>query len=122
MTLAQWLDVVILVLLIAACGAAAVIVRRLVALQQAQRHLFDAIAQFDAASRRAEETLRKIEATGAVRSASLAKTTEKAQELLDDLAMMSVSGERIAERIEAAVWEVKTIGGGRAGGAGKRAA
>lgn len=105
------LDLAILILLVAACGGALVIGRKLTALQRAQGNLAEAIAQFDAASRRAEETLEKIEAMGSARNTSLSKAAQSAQALLDDLTLMTASGERIAERIEAAVLDVKKIGG-----------
>ena len=110
MTPALVLDLVVVVLLGVASAYGWALSRRLNRLSAAQAELKDALAAFDDATRRADETLRRIEAIGVARGAEIQAAAARAASLLNELSVMTSAGERIADRIEAAVKNVRALG------------
>ncbi len=104
------LDIVVLALLIATCVWCFVLNRRLRGVRDGQTSLERAIADFDAATRRAEESLARIEREGATTGRALSAIVSRGGALEEDLSVMVASGERIAGRLEAALAAVKTAG------------
>lgn len=113
------LDVVLIALLAVAAGWGFVLNRRLARLTSAQAELKVALASFDEATARADATLKRIEQTGLARGAEVQAASAKAQYLATELSVMIVAGERIADRLEGAVRDVRALG---AGGKPRRAA
>jgi hypothetical protein len=113
------LDIVLVALLAMAAGWGFLLNRRLGRLATAQSELKEALATFDAATARADATLKRIEQAGLARGAEVQAAAAKAQSLVTELYVMTAAGERIADRLEGAVRDVRALG---AGGKPKRAA
>jgi hypothetical protein len=107
------LDIVVVALLVATCVYCFVLNRRLAAVRQGQASLEQAIAAFDAASRRAEESLQRIESEGATTGRDLSAVIRSAEGLRTDLSVMVSAGDRVASRIEEAIGAVKAMGARR---------
>lgn len=116
------LDVIVIALLIGGALGGLLINRRLSRLVAAQRELKGALEGFDAAASRADAALRGLEAGGLAKGAELQSAAARAQALLNELAVMTSAGERIADRIENIVKDVRSLGAARAAGKPKRAA
>lgn len=111
MNAASVLDLVVIALLIAGAGGGFVISRRLGRLMAAQEELKSALTAFDHASARADAALKRLEAGGLARSAELQSAAKRAEALITELSVMTSAGERIADRIEAAVRDMRELGG-----------
>lgn len=107
------LDLVVTLLLVATCTYCFVLNRRLRLVRDGQASLERAIADFDAASKRAEESLHRIEHEGATTGKALSAIIARGGALQEDLSVMVASGDRVASRIESALTAVKTVGSGR---------
>lgn len=107
------LDIVVTLLLVATCIYCFVLNRRLRLVREGQASLETAIAAFDAAAKRAEESLARIEKEGATTGKALSTIIGKADALQADLSVMVASGDRVANRIESALGAVRAVGGGR---------
>ncbi|MGF1545631.1 MAG: DUF6468 domain-containing protein [Parvularculaceae bacterium] len=105
------INVVVIALLGATCLYCARLSRRLDEVKSGQTALKEAIDEFDAAARRAEATLARIEETGLESARNLTRTKDRASALATDLSVMVAAGERIAARIEAAVGDVRAVAG-----------
>jgi hypothetical protein len=114
------LDILIAVLLVGACGFGVVLSRKLGALKAGQTDLAAAINTFDSATRRAEETLQRIEAAGLANGRALSLGAKRAETLANDLSVMIVAGDRVADRIETALGDVRAAA--RSGGERGRSA
>jgi hypothetical protein len=79
----------------------------------AQQELKAALESFDLAAGKADAALRRLEAGGLAKGAELQSAAARAEALVNELSVMTSAGERIAERIEAAVSEVRVIGASR---------
>ncbi|MEX0645567.1 MAG: DUF6468 domain-containing protein [Parvularculaceae bacterium] len=120
MTGAPIIDVVVALLLVATCGYCIVLNRRLKALKDGQADLQRAIAAFDAASRRAEENLARMESSSLGAGRDLDAVMTRAHALVDELSVMVSAGDHIAGRIEGAVNNVRSLGTKRAAAGGRR--
>jgi hypothetical protein len=107
------LDIVVSALLAATCCYCFVLNRRLAAVRKGQASLESAIAAFDAATRRAEESLAQIEKEGATTGRALSAVIARGDCLQQDLSVMVASGDRVAARIEAALGAVRAAGARR---------
>lgn len=116
------LDLVLVALLIAGAAGGLLINRRLARLTAAQEELKAALVHFDAAAVRADAALKRLEAGSVARGAELQAAARRAETLLTDLSVMSSAGERIADRIEGAVRDVKSLGASQAARKSRRAA
>ncbi|MCB2098762.1 MAG: DUF6468 domain-containing protein [Parvularculaceae bacterium] len=116
------LDIVLIALLLAGAVGGFLINRKLARLTSAQEELKAALVHFDDAAGRASAALKQLEAGGLSRSAELQSAARKAETLITELSVMTTAGERIAERIEGAVREVRLIGTDKAARKQKRAA
>ena len=96
------LDLLVVVLLTAACVYCMVLNRKLTAMRRAQAELSAAIETFDRASRRTAESIRKIEGFGVEDAQAIISATARAEVLSSELSIMVSAGERIADRLDAA--------------------
>ncbi len=120
MTTGMALDILLIALLVAGGVGGLFIMRRLNRLVTAQEELRAALAAFDKAAGDASLALQRLEAGGVAKGAQLQAASRRAEALVTELSVMASAGERIADRIEDAVREVKSLGGAR--GKPKRAA
>lgn len=107
------LDVALVALLILGAAGGWVIHHRLNRLVAAQEELKTALLSFDAAASRADAALKRLESGGLAKGAELHAAARHAEALITELSVMTSAGERIAERIEGAVRDVRTIGDAR---------
>ena len=110
MSISAFLDLFLVVLLVTGGVGGFLIHRRLDRLVAAQEELQAALAAFDGAASRADDALKRLEAGGLSKGAALASAAQRAEGLLTELSVMTSAGERIAERIEGAVKDVRTLG------------
>ncbi len=112
MTLGIALDIAVIALILAAAVFALVLNSRLKKLGDAHAALQASLADFTNAAAQADEALKRIESQGVVRGAELQTAATRAQRLATDLSVMTAAGERVADRIEAALASVRAVGGG----------
>lgn len=112
MSAASILDLVVVVLLLAGGAGGWLISRRLKKLMSAQDDLKAALAAFDTAAMRADAALKRLEAGGVAKGAEIQSAAKRAEALLTELSVMTSAGERIADRIEGAVKDVRQLGAG----------
>ncbi len=110
MTLGAATDLLLAALLAGTCLYCAMLNRRLRALKEGQAALEEAIATFDAATRRASDTFARLEESGLADGRELDRTMRKAGALASELSVMVGAGENIAARIEKAMAEVRAAG------------
>lgn len=110
---ASVLDIVVIALLIAGALGGVTISRRLKRLMTAHDELKAALAAFDEAAVRADVALRRLEAGGVAKGAELQSAARRAEALIAELSVMTSAGERIADRIEGAVKDVRQLGAGK---------
>ncbi len=122
MSLGVLIDLSVICLLVLGCVGGWLINRRISKLVSAQQDLREALESFDAAAARADAALKGLEASGLAKGAELHSAATRAESLISELSVMTSAGERIADRIEGAVKEVRSLGAARAGGKPKRAA
>lgn len=118
MTNVPILDLVVAALLAATCGWCVLLVQKLKALKAGQTELQSAIAEFDAATRRAERNLDRMEEAGVGIGRDLDAMVARGGGLLTDLSVMVSAGDTIALRLEEAIGEVRVLGARKAGGRG----
>jgi hypothetical protein len=116
------LDIVVVALLCFGGAGGVIISRRLGKLMRVQEELQAALAAFDAAAGKADIALKRLEAGGLAKTAELHAAASKAESLLAELSVMTSAGERIADRIDGAVRDVRRLGAANAAGKPKRAA
>ncbi|MDZ7628835.1 MAG: DUF6468 domain-containing protein [Parvularculaceae bacterium] len=110
MTFSLILDLVLIGLLgVVAIGGFA-LHRKLQRLAEAQNDLRSALETFSSAAEQADAALKRIETAGVIKGAELQAAAHRAQKLATDLSVMTAAGERIADRIEMAIRDVKSIG------------
>jgi len=113
MSSADALDILVVALLIAGGIGGIFISRRLNRLMAAQEELKAALATFDTATLRADAALKRLEAGGLARGTELHSASKRAEALITELSVMTSAGERIADRIEGAVQDVRRLSGAR---------
>lgn len=114
MTTAMLLDCVVIALLCAAAIGGWLISQRLAKLTQVQEELRAALSSFDEAASRADAALKRLEAGGVAKGAELQFAAKRAEALISELSVMNSAGERIADRIEGAVKDVRSLGAAKA--------
>ncbi|MEZ5895060.1 MAG: DUF6468 domain-containing protein [Parvularculaceae bacterium] len=114
MSVAEILDIIIILALVVAGGYGVVLNRRLNALREGQAEFHAALASFDEATRQVAQMLGRIEEQGLSRGAEIEAASRRAQLVLDELSVMTTAGDHIAARIEGAVQDVRTLGAGKA--------
>lgn len=110
MTIAFLLDAAIIALFTAAGAFFFVLNRKLKKLADAQAALQSSLESFNGAAAQADEALKRIETQGVVRGAELQAAASRAQRLATELSVMTAAGERVADRIEAALNSVRAVG------------
>lgn len=108
------IELILGVLLIATCAYCYVLSGRLRALREGQKEMLSVIGAFDEASRRAENTLSSLQTNSADVNRELNAASARAYALKDELSVMIEAGDRIAQRIETVVGEVRAIAKNRA--------
>jgi len=113
MMMGFFVEAVVIALLIATCGYCFMLNRRLQALKTGQVELARSIETFDGATRRAEKNLKLMEKAGLSNERDLQGLTSRAQALANELSVMISSGDKIADRIESTVGDVRRLGGAK---------
>ncbi|MEL6789017.1 MAG: DUF6468 domain-containing protein [Pseudomonadota bacterium] len=104
------LEITLVGLLMIACGLGVILNRRLTRLRDDQANLLRSIETFDTATRRAEATLAAIKARGESLDGALGRTVSRANFLMDELSVMVSAGDKIADRIEHVMADVRSVG------------
>jgi len=112
-TIGLLLDIGLILLLGATALFGVLLNRKLGNLSAAQAELRSALDAFSSAAEQADAALKRIETVGVIKGAELQAAAQRAQKLATDLSVMTVAGERVADRIEEALRDVRTVGGAR---------
>lgn len=110
MTIGLILDIAVMALFAAAGVFAFLLNSKLRKLADAQASLQASLDAFSGAAAQADEALKRIESQGVVRGAELQAAAQRAQRLATELSVMTSAGERVADRIEAALNSVRAVG------------
>lgn len=100
MSFAIIVEIVLIVLLAATLGYCAVLERRLTALRTGQDGFKETIAELNQAIASATASMRLLKSSAAGAAETLDERLERARSLSDELALLTSSGDRIAQRIE----------------------
>lgn len=114
MDFAFYLDLVMIVLLIATIIYAVILNRKLAAFRRSREDMQNFLSAFNAANERAETSIRALKEMAEQSGEKLREDIEKAGALNEDLAFMVDRGESIANRLEKAASDVNSV---RRGGA-----
>ncbi|MFN3960832.1 MAG: DUF6468 domain-containing protein [Parvularculaceae bacterium] len=110
MTIGLAVDIALIALILTAGAFALVLNGRLKKLAEAQATFEASLEKFTVAAARADDALKRIESQGIVRGAELQAAANRAQRLATELSVMATAGERVADRIEAALNSVRAVG------------
>jgi hypothetical protein len=102
MSLAVFLDVVVVLLLVAAIGVAMVLNRRLAAFRAAKAEFEQVIERFNTAAARAEAGVNALKLTGEVTGGALQQGVARAQALRDELSFLTERAEPMVDRLTSA--------------------
>ncbi len=97
------LDVLLVVLLTATVVYCFMLNRRLGQLRNAQGDMAALVQSFDQSTERARSSIDELKATAGAVGLELEARVAKARDMLDELQLVTTSGERVAERIEKGV-------------------
>lgn len=100
MTVSLIVEVALSLLLVATLVYCALLERRLAALRKGQDGLKDIIADLNGAITHAGTSMRMLKSTAAGTAETLDERVSRARSLIDELSLLTASGERIASRIE----------------------
>lgn len=100
MSLPLVVEIALSLLLLATLGYCALLERKLTALRKGQDGLKDIISDLNAAITTAGVSMRMLKSTAAGAAESLDQGVGRARNLIDELSVLTASGERIAQRIE----------------------
>jgi hypothetical protein len=103
MTIAMALELILTLLLAATLGYCIVLERRLAAVRKGQDGLQTMIGELNAAIAGAGASLRALKSAAASAAETLDDRLKRARAVADELAVVSSSGERIAQRFDRAV-------------------
>jgi len=103
MTIAMALELILTLLLAATLGYCIVLERRLAAVRKGQDGLQTMIGELNAAIAGAGASLRALKSAAASAAETLDDRLKRARAVADELAVVSTSGERIAQRFDRAV-------------------
>lgn len=93
-------EILLSLLLVATLGYCALLERRLAALRSGQDGLKETIGELNGAIANAGSSMRLLKAAAAGAAETLDERLVRARGLADELSLLMVSGERIADRIE----------------------
>ena len=93
-------EILLSLLLVATLGYCALLERRLSALRSGQDGLKETIGELNGAIANAGSSMRLLKAAAAGASETLDERLSRARSLADELSLLMISGERIADRIE----------------------
>lgn len=100
MSLPLIVEIALSLLLLATLGYCALLERKLTALRKGQDGLKDIIADLNAAITTAGTSMRMLKSAAAGAAETLNQRVGAARNLIDELSVLTASGERIAQRIE----------------------
>ncbi|MCE2510737.1 MAG: hypothetical protein J4G10_07160 [Alphaproteobacteria bacterium] len=100
MTISLLLDGLLVALLAATLVYAVILNRRLLSLRKEKSGFEKMLANFNASTLRAEESIHRLKAVADVSSKELQQQTSLARTLRDDLAFLVDRGENLADRLE----------------------
>lgn len=100
MALPLIVEIMLSALLAATLVYCALLERRLTALRKGQDGLKDIIAELNGAIANAGASMRMLKAAASGAAEALDERVRRAHDLIDELSLLTVSGERIATRIE----------------------
>jgi hypothetical protein len=103
MTIAMALELILTLLLAATLGYCILLERRLAAVRKGQDGLQTMIGELNAAIAGAGASLRALKSAAASAAETLDDRLKRARAVADELAVVSSSGERIAQRFDRAV-------------------
>lgn len=113
MTAGLMLDIAVIALIALAAVFGFLLNRKLKKLADAQAALHQALETFNGAAAQADGALKRMEQEGVTLGADLRAAAARAQRLATDLSVMTAAGDRVADRIEAALAAVRAAGGAR---------
>lgn len=100
MSISLIVEIVLSLLLLATLGYCALLERRLSALRSGQDGLKETIGELNGAIANAGSSMRLLKAAAAGASETLDERLSRARSLADELSLLMISGERIADRID----------------------
>ena len=100
MNLPLIVEIALSLLLVATLGYCALLERKLTALRKGQDGLKDIIADLNGAITAAGASMRMLKSTASGAAETLDQRVSRARTLIDELSVLTASGERIAQRIE----------------------
>jgi chromosome segregation ATPase len=100
MNFATFVEIVLIVLLAATLAYCAILERRLAALRRSQDGFKETIADLNQAITTAGTSMRLLKSSVSGATETLDERLDRARNLSDELALLTSSGERIAQRIE----------------------
>jgi len=100
MTIALTIEIALTVLLAATLVYCALLERRLAALRKGQDSFKETIAELNAAIQSAGASMRLLKSVAAGAGETLDERLSRARNLVDELSLLTASGERVAARIE----------------------
>lgn len=106
--IAAIIDLLLISLLIATCMYCMALNRRLSVLRAGQTDLNKAIESFDGAAQIVKTAMTKVEAMGLDDAKAASRAIHDAQSLVNELSVMTTAGSRVADRLEAALDDVRT--------------
>jgi Domain of unknown function (DUF6468) len=111
MSLSIIVELLLSVLLLATICYCAVLERRLSALRKGQDGLRDTIGSLNAAIVAAGESMRALKASASGAAQTLDERMTRARGMIDELSLLTSSGERIADRIDKSAAPKPTMNG-----------
>lgn len=100
MALSLIVEIALSFLLVATLGYCALLERKLTALRKGQDGLKDIIADLNAAINSAGTSMRMLKSAAGGAAEALDERVGRARSLIDELSLLTASGDRIAQRIE----------------------
>lgn len=100
MALSLIVEIILSLLLVATLGYCALLERKLTALRKGQDGLKDIIAELNGAITTAGTSMRLLKTAASGAAQTLDERVSHARNLIDELSVLTASGERIATRIE----------------------
>lgn len=107
--LSFWLDLLLVGLLAATIVYCFMVNRRLSKLRDAQGEMARMIHSFDEATEKARHSVEQLRVAAIATAADLDKQVGEARRMLDELSLVTRSGEHVAERIEKGVESRKPV-------------
>ena len=102
-------EIILVMLLLVACGYAIILSKRLQRVRESQESLAATIRDFDKAAGQARENLSTMHGSQSDAERNLHRLVTQATVLVNELSVMVNAGDNIAGRIEGAIDEVRNV-------------